>query len=167
MGRPTKPTRLKVIQGTYREDRAPVNEPQPEKVIKLPKPPRYLSKYAKTLWGALVEELTAQGILTIIDMPALEACCEAYGQYRAAHEAVFHPVDFETGKQTDRTLAEYMDKRNSQTMPEYTAMTKAFAILKAYLIEFGMTPAARGRISIPDSPGEETDTMKRLYYDEE
>jgi len=163
MGRPTKPTQLKVVQGTYREDRIPENEPQPEKVASVPKPPAYLTKYAKELWKDLADELIAQSMLTILDMPALEACCEAYGQYRAAHEAVFRPKDPETGKQRDRTLAEYMKERNSQTMPEYTAMTKAFNTLKAYLIEFGMTPASRGRISIPNSPEEETNTMERLH----
>ena len=163
MGRPTKPTRLKVIQGTYREDRAPENEPQPEKVLKVPRPPTYLTKYALGLWKDLAGELTAQGMLTIIDMPALEACCEAYGQYRAAHEAVFRPQDPKTGKRRNRTLAEYMEQRNSQTMPEYTAMTKAFNTFKSYLIEFGMTPASRGRISIPNSPEEETNTMERLH----
>lgn len=164
-GRPCKPTQLKVIQGTYRKDRAAANEPQPEKVSNVPKPPAYLTKYAKTLWVSLATELTEQGILTKIDIPALEACCEAYGQYRAAHEAVFHPHDPDTGKRIKRTLEEYMDKRNSQTMPEYTAMTKAFNLFKTYLIEFGMTPASRGRISIPDSPEEKTDTMERLYHE--
>ena len=156
---------MKLIQGNFRKDRAPENEPEPEKVIEAPKPPSYLTKYAKKIWKSLAAELVEQGILTTIDIPALEACCEAYGQYRAAHEAVFRPRDPETGKLMKRTLAEYMKGRNSQTMPEYTAMTKAFNTFKTYLIEFGLTPASRGRIDIPKTPEEETDTMKRLYHE--
>jgi P27 family predicted phage terminase small subunit len=162
-GRPKKPTQLKLIQGTFRKDRNSENEPEPEKVIEIPKPPSYLTKYAKKLWKVLTAELIEQEILTKVDIPALEACCEAYG--RAAHEAVFRPRDLETGKLMKRTLAEYMKGRNSQTMPEYTAMTKAFNTFKTYLIEFGLTPASRGRINIPKSPEEEADTMKRLYHE--
>jgi len=163
-GRPKKPTNLKLIQGTHRKDRVPEHEPEPEKVSEVPRPPSYLSKHAKKLWKTLAEELVEKGILTVVDLPALEVCCEAYGQYRAAQEAVFRPVDPKTGKRTKRTLSEYMKGRNSQTMPEYSSMTKAFYYFKAYLIEFGLTPASRGRIDLPDS-GEEEDPMKRLYHE--
>ena len=164
-GRPKKPTITKLRDGTFRFDRASVNEPQPEKVSEIPKPPSYLTKYAKKLWKTLAAELVEKGILTIIDLPALETCCEAYGQYRAAHEAVFHPVDDKTGKRTKRTLAEYLKGRNSQTVPEYTAMTKAFNTFKAYLIEFGMTPASRSKLDISEVPDENIDPMQRLYHD--
>ena len=161
---PRKPTKLKLIQGTYRKDRAVENEPQPKPVVEVPKPPSYLDKYAKKMWKALAGELVHKGILTMIDLPALEICCETYGQYRLAHEAVFRPIDPETGKKTKRTLAEYMDGRNSQTMPEYIAMTKAFTLFKGYLIEFGLTPASRGRLDIPKVPEEEADPMEKLYH---
>ncbi len=163
-GRPKKPTKLKLVQGTLRKSRTNENEPEPEPVSEVPRPPSYLTKYAKKLWKTLAGELVEKGILTVVDLPALEVCCEAYGQYRAAHEAVFRPVDKETGKRTKRTLAGYMEGKNSQTMPEYMSMTKAFYYFKAYLIEFGMTPASRGRIDLPDS-GEEEDPMKRLYHE--
>jgi P27 family predicted phage terminase small subunit len=164
-GRSRKPTKMKLIHGTFRKDRMPENEPEPERLIEVPRPPSYLTKYAKKLWKSLAAELVEHGILTKIDTAALEACCEAYGQYRAAHEAVFRPRDPETGKLMKRTLAEYMKGRNSQTMPEYTSMMKAFNTFKTYMIEFGLTPASRGRIDIPKSPEAETDTMKRLYHE--
>ena len=99
-GRPKKPTKLKLVQGTLRKSRTNENEPEPEPVAEVPRPPSYLSKYAKKLWKSLAEELVEKGILTIVDLPALEVCCEAYGQYRAAQEAVFRPVDPKTGKRS-------------------------------------------------------------------
>jgi P27 family predicted phage terminase small subunit len=165
MSNPRKPTQTKIIHGTFRKDRAPKNEPQPEKVREIPRPPSYLSKYAKKAWKALAGELVEKGILTVIDSLAMEVCCEAYGQYRLAYEAVFRPVDPETGKRMKQTLAEYMKDRNSQTMPEYTAMTKAWGTFKSYLIEFGMTPAARTKLDITDKKGEETDPMERLFHE--
>lgn len=165
MANPRKPTQTKIIHGTFRKDRAPKHEPQPERVLGIPRPPAYLSKYAKKAWKALAGELVEKGILTVIDTLALEACCEAYGQYRLAHEAVFRPVDPETGKRGKRTFAEYMEGRNSQTMPEYTAMKGAWATFKSYLIEFGMTPASRTKLEISDKKGEETDPMERLFHE--
>ena len=162
---PKKPTKLKLIQGTFRKDRTVKNEPQPKSVIEIPRPPSYLSKYAKKMWKALVGELVHKGILTMVDLHALEVCCETYGQYRLAHEAVFRPIDPETGKRTKRTLAEYMKGRNSQTTPEYTAMTKAFTSFKGYLAEFGLTPASRGKLDIPREPGDEIDPMEKLYHE--
>ena len=162
---PKKPTKLKLIQGTFRKDRAVENEPRPEPVIEVPRPPSYLNKYAKKMWKALADELVHKGILTMVDIPALEVCCETYGQYRLAHEAVFRPIDPETGKKAKRTLAEYMDGRNSQTMPEYTAMTKAFISFKGYLVEFGLSPSSRGRLDIPRELGDKIDPMEKLYHE--
>ena len=163
MANPRKPTKLKLIHGTFRKDRAPANEPEPEKVTDIPRPPSYLDKYAKKLWKSLAGELVEKGILTVVDIPALEITCELYGQYRLAHEAVFCPVDPETGKKVKRSLAEYMEGRNSQTMPEHIAMTKAFSMFRAYLIEFGLTPASRSRLDVPKIPEDKEDLMKRLY----
>lgn len=162
-GHNRKPTGTKIIHGTFRKDRAQEREPEPEKVAEIPKPPSYLSKYAKKLWKSLAGELVEKGILTVVDVPALEACCEAYGQYRAAHEAVFRPVSPLTGNREKRTLAEYMRGRNSQTMPEYSTMTKAWTTFKSYLVEFGLTPASRSRVGIPDPKGKENDPMEKLY----
>ena len=47
MPKPRIPTQTKIIRGTFRKDRAAVNEPHPEKVVEVPRPPSYLSKYAK------------------------------------------------------------------------------------------------------------------------
>ncbi len=163
MANPRKPTKLKLIHGTFRKDRAPANEPEPEKVTDVPGPPSYLDKYAKKLWKSLAGELVEKGILTIVDIPALEVTCELYGQYRLSHEAVFCPVDPKTGRKVKRSLAEYMRGRNSQTMPEYTAMTKAFGAFKAYLIEFGLTPSSRSRLDLPESSEDKTDPMEKLY----
>lgn len=162
-GHNKKPTQAKIIQGTFRKDRAPKKEPEPEKVSEVPKPPAYLSKYAKKAWKALAEELVKKGILTVIDNLALEVCCEAYGQYRLAYEAVFRPVDPKTGKRGKRTFAEYMRGRNSQTMPEYTSMKRAWATFKGYLTEFGLTPASRTKLEIAEPKGKGEDPMEKLW----
>ena len=163
MANPRKPTQTKIIHGTFRKDRAPKNEPQPEKVLEIPRPPSHLSKYAKKAWKSLAGELVDKGILTVIDTLALETCCEAYGQYRLAYEAVFRPIDRKTRKRGKRTFAEYMKGENSQTTPEYAAMNKAWMTFKSYLAEFGLTPASRTKLEITEPKGKGDDPMEKLW----
>ena len=163
MANPKKPTQLKVIHGTFRKDRAPKKEPEPKKVTVVPRPPAHLTKYGKKLWKSLAAELVEKGVLTVVDLPALEVCCDAYGIYRAAKEAVFQPVDPVTRKKGKRTLAEYLRGKNSQTHPEYTAMTRAFYFFKAYLIEFGLTPSSRSKLDLPEPKGNKQDPMEKLW----
>ena len=99
--------------------------------------------------------------MTEVDWPMLELLCAAYSQYREAYDAVYHPVDPETGKRNKRTLDEYMRGRNSQTMPEYQAMKTAYQTYKSYAAEFGLSPASRNRIELPERKDEE-DPMERL-----
>lgn len=164
-GRPRMPKELKIIHGTFRKDRNPEEQPEPTKINEIPKPPKGLNRHAKRLWKDLSEELVDAGILTTVDLPALEICCVNYGLYKDAHEAVYSYMDTnpKTGrmKRFKRSLADYMRGKNSQTIPEYTAMTKAFENFKAYLIEFGLTPASRNRLQIPERPYEE-DPMEKL-----
>lgn len=163
-GHNRKPRELKVLHGTFRADRNPGNEPDPEKVVDIPKYPTGMNKHARKLWKNLCTELIDLGVLTVVDLPAMEICCVNYGLYKDAHEAVYSEKvkDPETGKlkKIKRSLAEYMKGRNSQTIPEYTAMTKAFETFKSYITEFGLTPASRNRLNLPEKP--EEDGMEKL-----
>ena len=164
MSKPRVPTQTKIIRGTFRKDRAAANEPRPEKVVEVPRPPSYLSKHAKKLWNKLAEELVDKGILTVLDLPALEMCCEAYGQFREAQEIVFQSiVDPETGKRRRQTLTEYMAGRTSHSAPEYTAMNKLYQTFRLYLAEFGLTPATRLKLDLPELGSKAEDPMERLW----
>lgn len=161
-----KPTERKIIDGTFRKDRAPENEPKPPPVFEPPKPLSHLNKWAKAKWRELAQQLFDDGLLTVLDTTTLEVLCVNYGIYRELHDAIHRPPELDeegnpTGRRRKRTLAEYMAGRNSQTMPEYTAMTKAFQTYKSLMAEFGLSPAARGRINVP-KPAKQEDPMERL-----
>jgi P27 family predicted phage terminase small subunit len=167
-GRKRLPSKIKIIRGTFRKDRALEHEAEPEPVREPPRPPAHLLSAGKKLWKALARELADKGILTVVDLPALEVLCYNYGLYRDLHEAIFRPKsppDPITGRVTKgrRTLAQYMEGRNSQTMPEYVQMTKAFATVKAYQIEFGLTPSARSKIEIREPESENTDPLEQMF----
>jgi len=167
-GQNRKPRDLKILQGTFRKDRNPGNEPDPDKVTEIPRYPTGMNKHARKLWKNLCAELIDLGVLTVVDLPAMEIACVNYGLYKDAHEAVysFREEDPETGKtkKRKRPLSEYMKGRNSQTIPEYTAMTKAFETFKSYITEFGLTPASRNRLNLPEKP--EKDEMEGLDSEE-
>ena len=79
--------------------------------------------------------------------------------HKAIHRKIEDPI---TGKLRKRTLAEYMFGKNSQTMPEYVQMTKAFTVFKSYLVEFGLTPSSRARLDIPEEEPDEMDPIERM-----
>jgi len=92
--------------------------------------------------------------------------CDAYGIYRQARDAIFKPINPETGKRGQRTFAEYMRGRNSHTAPEYMVMKTSFQSYKALAAEFGLGPASRNRIDIPGSREDEMDPMERLLMED-
>ena len=161
-GRPRKPRQAKIIQGTFRKDRNPGREPIPPILPTVPKPPAGMNRWARRLWKELIEKLMEQDLVTTIDIVTLELCCDAYGIYREAKEAVFHPRDQKTGKRLRRSLAEYLRGRNSQTMPELTTMKTGWQLYKAYMAEFGLSPASRNRIHLPGSKEAGQDPMEKI-----
>ncbi len=167
MPNPRLPRQLKIVRGTFRADRNPGKEPDPEKLVEIPKAPSHLPHSGKQLWKKLVAQLLDVEMLTEADLPALEACCLNYGLYRELYRAITTAVDPVTGKKKKRGVAEYLAGRNSQTMPEYIQMTKAFATFKSYLTEFGLTPASRNRIDLPTPKEPETDPMEELIDEAE
>lgn len=151
------PRQSKIIRGTFRNDRNPENEPEPEKCTAIPSPPSYLGSYAKGLWRRIAKAMVEAGILTTVDLPALEFMCSAYEEFREAREVVYF-----TAKGKARTLRQYMRGKNSQTMPEYNAMKNAFSTYKSYATEFGLTPSSRNRIDLKPPKEPEVDPMERI-----
>ncbi|NJL71586.1 MAG: phage terminase small subunit P27 family [Candidatus Competibacteraceae bacterium] len=152
-GRPRKPKQLKILHGTFRPDRNPANEPDPERPIEIPKAPTHLGPFGKRKWKDLATRLAREGLLTVLDVEALEMLCEAYDQYRSAHHAVHHRLDTATGRTQKRTLQEYLATHSFQTQIELSAMNSQFEFYRKLLIEFGMTPASRNRIEVPKDRG--------------
>ena len=96
-GRPRKPTKSKIIQGTFRKDRAPKNEPEPEKSEK-EHPPWWLKGHlARKAWRELFHHLKENSLLTKLDETALEMLITAYVKWREARDKATVSV-YETDK---------------------------------------------------------------------
>lgn len=130
-GRPRKPTAIKILDGTFREDRHG-DEPKIEALTSLPKPPSSLGKEGKRRWKTEGEQLLAKGILSVTDLPALEVYC-------AAWDEVQHCADV-LSKQGEYSM------RDNGTMAAHPAIRRkgeALDRIRAYQREFGMTPSSR------------------------
>src|SRR4051812_27624862 len=81
-GPPAKPTKLKLVEGTFRQDRGSINEAKPE--VAIPPIPKDLTDEAKVEWIRISEELQMVGLLSRIDRAALAAYCESWARWRVA-----------------------------------------------------------------------------------
>lgn len=160
-GRPRKPQVLHFAHGTARADRMNPDEPKPKAVSEMPKAPSHLNKWGKRVWNDLGTTLMVSRLLTHADLVTFEILCEYYGQYRELWDEIHCFETLPDGRRRRRTLAQYLRGRSSQTVPEYAAMKSALKGYESLLVQFGMSPATRSKVSaLPDEKPE--DEMSKL-----
>lgn len=137
MGRAPKPTRLKVLEGTFRKDKAPKNEPSPRPVA--PKKPSWLTGAGGRLWKKLAPKLLELGLLTEIDGEALAALCLHYHLMTEAAKSI--------KKEGITTIDERGLPRKH---PLLQVLRDNSTAMKGYLLQFGLTPSARSKIDLPE-----------------
>lgn len=137
-----EPTALLKLKGSKRVTRAR-EETEAAGPAGIPRKPAWLDRVAKTCWDQLVPLLSEMGVLTLIDVKALERYCRFYSRWRRAEKVI--EEEGETFPIRDKKTGEisYVQQR-----PE-VAIANQLAIRLARLEqEFGMTPSARTRIRI-------------------
>ena len=145
-----KPTAIRELEGNPGHRPINRNEPKPEPGAVCPD---WLPDEAKAEWGRVAPELERMGLLTKVDTSALAAYCAAYARWRAAEEAIAeHGLTFVTS-------SGYAAQR-----PEVGIANKAMADIRAFCKEFGLTPSARGRMSVPGAD-EPTDPLEKMLSD--
>lgn len=154
-GRRPKPTKLKKLGGNA--GKRELNDKEPAPPIAPPEMPPGLSKLAQKEWKSIVPLLEPLGMLSLIDGKALAAYCHAYARWAQAEEEVerLGLIINETIFNKDGEEVGYKYKRN----PAVTISNDALKLMKSFLIEFGMTPAARSRLRVEKPPGEEKDPI--------
>lgn len=152
-GPPRKPTALKLVTGTHRKSRAVHNEVSPK--IAMPKPPRHLGKIAIEEWNRLIQELHDNGLMTNFDRAALAAYCDLWASYVEASD-----------KMTGKDMVSITAAGNLVENPYFSIKKRCLELMHKFLIEFGMTPAARTKISAPLSkkPSEEDNPEEKKYF---
>jgi len=147
---PRKPTKLKLIEGTFRPDRAPKREIVPPVTLSAD-PPRGLDVYARRAWRQQAPILRRLGLLTDADAPAFLALCQASSRYERANVRL-------------RRLNRKRGAGIEEIRRYEVSVERAEHSLRQLWAEFGMTPAARSRLDVYAPPPEtETDEYERMF----
>lgn len=159
-GRRPKPTHLKVVSGNPGKRALNKREPKPKKVI--PSCPEHLSTESKVAWGRLCVLLDRMGVLTEADALALERLCDCYSEILECRELI---------ERDGRTYSSVSAAKNEGEEPQFLLKANpAVAMLadadrrfKGYLVEFGLTPAARSKVQVKDDGDNEKDPLKEFF----
>lgn len=163
-GRRPLPTKVKKLRGNAGKRK--LNEAEPKPTLGEPEMPLGLSPAAKDEWRTIVPQLLRLGVLSKIDGKALGGYCAAFARWLAAEFDVAkygltieEPViDTTTGKQ--RKLRGRFVVRLRKN-PAISVSNDAMKMMKSFLIEFGMTPAARTRLRM-EKEGPDEDPLDAL-----
>lgn len=145
-GRRPKPTALKLVQGNAGKRAINKKEPKPKRVI--PSCPEVLETTGKVAWGRLTVLLDRMGVLTEADTFALERLCDCYTDILECRTLIRR--DGRTYKVVTQT-GEILVKGN----PAVAQLRAADAQFKSYLVEFGLTPAARSKVNAEQPDGDD------------
>jgi len=150
-GRKRLPAHLRLIQG-----RRPKNPNEPKPPQEIPGCPDYLSKAAKKLWPRAVKVYQGMGILTVVDGPALGQLLEAFVDFWEAQAVI---EKFGKSYYTSKTQGGGIMHRAHPAMNDKNLADRR---IRAWLSEFGGTPAARARLSVnPNEP--QTDVAEKYF----
>lgn len=153
-GRKPLPTHLKLVQNTLRPGRVNTSEPVPPAPERIPTPPDFLSKEAKSEWRRVAPSLVALGTLRSVDRGAFAAYCTAFGRARQADEAL---ARFAAKDPATSGLLMKSQGGNAIRNPLLAVSRQAWADCVRYGAEFGLSPSSRSRIVAASPDGEDRD----------
>lgn len=133
-----KPNQLHILEGTFRRDR---HGGTVEAAPGVPTRPSWLCTEAKREWSRIVPHLARLGLLSKVDRASLAAYCQSWARYRQAEEIVVR-------KGSTMLTA----KGNEIQRPEVSIARNYLDSCRRMAAEFGLTPNARGKMTIPDPP---------------
>lgn len=136
-GRRPLPTETKRLQGTLELSRVSPNEPKP--ALTVPLAPDWLPDEVKDIFNEMALHFAEMRILSQADGKALELLADAYHEYREARQFIYaNGSTYESPtKDGGKIIRAY---------PQVNIASDAFKRVRAMLIEFGATPAARSKV---------------------
>ena len=143
-GRPPKPTKLKKMAGTDQPCRIIPNEMEVTTLANIPAPHIELNEYGLREWEIITSELLAKKMLHLVDLSLVASYSNEMGLYFEMEfllKKVGRVDEFfnEDGQLTRRTVK-----------AEQRIAKDALANAMKIAAQFGLTPSARTRISMPE-----------------
>lgn len=151
-GRPPVPDAIKSKRDYYRPNsRHKTLKLKPEEIS----PPEDLPEIGKVTWEMVVECLKGTDTLTKIDALALELLCRSVYLYFKLWEEI-HNIGF---------IVSFVDKEGNthyKANPAIKAFNSQWDAIYRMLVQFGMTPASRCKITPGKKPENASDLSKIL-----
>lgn len=147
-GRPRKPTKLKLLQGTARPDRA--NKKEPLLQAEIPRAANGLSDKDKKAWRHIGKIIRPMNISTRADVLALELLATAYVDFWEARRVINEKGSTYIAK-AEKGINQSGKPVLSVSMrqrPEVEIMSDAWRRLEKMLSHFGISPSSRSRVSV-------------------
>jgi P27 family predicted phage terminase small subunit len=148
-GRKPTPTTLKILRGTNRG--RPNAEPRLPAAI--PDCPEHLDEIAKAEWDSIAPQLLALGLVAKIDKAGLAAYCQSWSRWIQAEELI---------RESGQLL---VSSKSGQfySNPAVAVADKMLNQLRAFLIEFGLTPSSRSRLHVQGADPMSKDKKERFF----
>lgn len=153
-GRRPTPTALKLVKGNPGKRGLPKKEPKPKREI--PSCPAHLGESGKVAWGRLSVLLDQMGVLTEADGFALERLVDCYTDILDCRQLIARDGRTYT---TTTMQGDTLIKGN----PAVNQLRAADAQFKSYLVEFGLTPAARSKVHATPDEEDKTDPLAEFF----
>lgn len=136
MARPRKPTALKILHGDFVKNPQRKNPLEPQVESAIPKCPKSITGEAKKEWTRITKELHSIGVITQVDRAALEQYVAIWAEWLACKELV---------EEEGRILA---SESGQYEHPANRMVCRYADQIHKYLVQFGLTPAARTRVNV-------------------
>lgn len=153
-GRRPKPIVLKLVTGN--PGKRAINKKEPKPGRKITDCPAHLYDSGKIAWERLSVLLDHIGVLTEADVFTLERLCDCYTDILECRALI---------ERDGRTYA--VTGSNGNTLikqnPAVTQLRAADAQFKSYLVEFGLTPAARSKVHAAPQEENKADPLQEFF----
>lgn len=150
-GRKPVPTALKILRGNPGKRALPTQEPTPAPAPITP--PATLKGDALAEWDRIAPLLSAAGLLTQLDPFALTLYCEAYADWSEAK------------RQIDKFGTVIKGAKGFPVLSPYVGIAaKAWERMRKILIEFGMTPSSRARVTTAEQRPTDADPFAEFVH---
>ena len=139
-----KPTQIRLLESDQSTRRIEVDDFRP--IAEIPDCPPHLTGEAEREWHRLSEELIRYGMISKVDRGVLAMICTTWARYVEAEEMIERTAKAAGGSGL------FVKSPNGYPIqsPWLAVSTKAMESYRAFLCEFGLSPAARSRVT----PGE-------------
>lgn len=120
--------------------------------------PSWLDKVAKKEWRRVRKELEDLNLLTNVDITALAIYCDAYSKLLQANEEI----------ETSGMFVEYTNKAGATNVIENPAVktaNKYADLIRKMCGEFGLTPSARCKLTLPKQEEKKETPFDRMFGD--